>query len=167
VSEWGIYLSFDHQNIQLRTILASVCEAMTIGVSLETALATFIYNKNHQRTIELTCITHPLTHSLSHSSSSLPLGTKLPSLRNCVALKPEKVAVSASGTMKMGVPALAAAEGAVSAVPRLFLLLALTLALTLALELRRLPGGALDVASVHITLHHTASYHIISYHVRT
>jgi hypothetical protein len=86
-----------------------------------------------------------------------------------VALKPEKVAVSASGTMKMGVPALAAAEGAVSAVPRLFLLLALalTLALALALELRRLPGGALDVASVHITLHHTASYHTISYHVRT
>ena len=76
-----------------------------------------------------------------------------------MALKPEKVAVSASGTMKMGVPALAAAEGAVSAVPREFLLLALTLALALALELRRLPGGALDVVSVHIT-----SYSIISYH---
>ena len=35
----------------------------------------------------------------------------MPSLRNCVALKPEKVAVSASGTMKMGAPDMAAAEG--------------------------------------------------------
>jgi hypothetical protein len=54
--------------------------------------------------------------------------------------------------MKMGVPALAAAEGAD---PRLFLLLALTLAL----KLGRLPGGALDVASVMYTLYSIISYH--------
>jgi hypothetical protein len=56
----SLHIQTDDQNIQLRTVLAGVCETMTIaiGVSLEAALSTLICDKNHQRTLELNCITY-------------------------------------------------------------------------------------------------------------